>query len=267
MYFTLWDEAEEPGQSFWPILYVSLVIFFKCNGLSAFKSKNSSACTVKRFVLLCTAESRDMRNPSTCIAELSGVSKEERVRKKAHNPFILSWALFGWLQTCWNQMSRLCYTDKLKNWVLDLLAAWIYPWVSIVENQSTDCTILGESLLLGVGPWWLHGMGNQRSIFVQYLRGTRKGHVLKSVFPAVPRTWTVGLYTLQLLCSQKKRSRTAVSCVNHSLLLFQAWIKEDGENIICSPEACVPYGSAGLSSTKTETGVSSQKRAGGQRLL
>lgn len=27
MCFTLWDEAEEPGQSFWPIFYVSWIIF------------------------------------------------------------------------------------------------------------------------------------------------------------------------------------------------------------------------------------------------
>lgn len=35
-------------------------------------------------------------------------------KKGTQSFFFLSWALFGWLQTCWNQMSRLCYTDKLK---------------------------------------------------------------------------------------------------------------------------------------------------------
>lgn len=74
-------------------------------------------------------------------------------------------------------MSGLCCTDKPKNWGLDLLAAcWIYLWVF---NDATDCTILGESLL-GVRPWWVHGRGNQRSNFVQHLRGTRGVRVLKS---------------------------------------------------------------------------------------
>lgn len=89
VYFTLWDEAEEPGQPFWPILYVPLVIFFKSNGFSAFKSKNSPARTIEVFLLLCSAELRDRRNPFICIAELSGVSEEERVRKNAHNPFFV----------------------------------------------------------------------------------------------------------------------------------------------------------------------------------
>lgn len=71
---------------FWPILYVSLVILFQSNGLSALKSKNPPACAIKRFLLLCTANPRDVRNPSTWILELSGVSKEEGVRRKAPKP-------------------------------------------------------------------------------------------------------------------------------------------------------------------------------------
>lgn len=188
-------------------------------------------------------------------------------KKKGTQSSFLCWAIFGWLQTYWNQMSRLYCTDKLKNWVLDLLAAWIYLWVSIVENQSTDCTILGKSLLLGVRPWQLHGRGNQRSNFVQYLCGSRRVHALKSALQAVPESWTVGLHTSQLLWSWTKRIRAAESCANHSLLLFQSWNKEDSENITCSPEVCLLYGRAGLSSRETELGVSRQKRAGGQQLL
>lgn len=91
---------------FWPILYVSLIIFFKSNGLSVFKSKNSPARTVKSFLLLCTADSRDMGNPSTCTAKLSGISKEKGGRKKStQTSFFLCWAFFGQLQTYWNQMS------------------------------------------------------------------------------------------------------------------------------------------------------------------
>lgn len=67
---------------------------------------------------------------------------------------------------------RSCCTDELKNWVLDWFAALIYLWVSIEENQSTDCTILGESVLLGVRPWWLDRRG-------KHLHGTRRFHALK----------------------------------------------------------------------------------------
>ena len=143
-------------------------------------------------------------------------------KKKGTQSSFSSWPLFGWLQTYWNQTSRLCYTDKPKNGVLGLLATRIYVWVSIVENQSTDCTILGESLLLEVRLWWLHGRGNQRSNFVQYLRWTRRVCVAKSALQAMPAAWTVGLYVLQLLWHRTKRTRAAVSCANHSLLLFQA---------------------------------------------